>query len=104
MCYKIEGIVKSLASDGSFTVRGVDGYYLERGEKAYNVFWENGNAVLKEISEGFKFPTDWRQWEYQMLLAAKSGQMKVELELELGNPNETDVTKKTFSLQKISLA
>ena len=33
MPYKIECYVKTLSSDGSFTIRGVDGYYLERGEK-----------------------------------------------------------------------
>ena len=38
MCYKIEGIVESLASDGSFTLRGTDGYRQEHDKESYNTF------------------------------------------------------------------
>ncbi len=40
MAYKIECYVETISSDGMVTVRGVDGYRLERDGKAYNVFWE----------------------------------------------------------------
>lgn len=98
MPYKIECYVKTLSSDGSFTIRGVDGYYLERGEKAYNVFWEerdnkneNDKAELKKISEGFKVPTDGRQWEYQILLTAKSNNQKILVEVDDGKFNDSPV-------------
>lgn len=98
MPYKIECYVKTLSSDGSFTVRGVDGYYLERGEKAYNVFWkerdnknENDKAELKKISEGFKVPTDGRQWELQTLLIAKGNNQKILVEVDEGKFYDSSV-------------
>ena len=92
MPYKIECYVKTLSSDGSFTVRGVDGYYLERGEKAYNVFWnENDKAELKEISDKFKVPTDGRQWELQTLLIAKGNNQKILVEVDEGKFYDSSV-------------
>lgn len=42
--YKIECYVETISSDENVTVRGVDGYRLERKEgekeKTYNVFWK----------------------------------------------------------------
>ena len=42
--YKIECYVETVSSDGNVTVRGVDGYRLEKKEgekeKTYNVFWK----------------------------------------------------------------
>ncbi len=42
--YKIECYVETVSSDGCVTVRGVDGYRLEKKEgekeKTYNVFWK----------------------------------------------------------------
>lgn len=92
MPYKIECYVKTLSSDGSFTIRGVDGYYLERGEKTYNVFWnENDKAELKEISDKFKVPTDGRQWELQTLLIAKGNNQKILVEVDEGKFNDSPV-------------
>ena len=92
MPYKIECYVKTLSSDGSFTIRGVDGYYLERGEKTYNVFWnENDKAELKEISDKFKVPTDGRQWEYQILLIAKGNNQKILVEVDEGKFYDSSV-------------
>lgn len=106
MPYKIECYVKTLSSDGSFTVRGVDGYYLERGEKAYNVFWgerdnknENDKAELKKISEGFKVPTDGCQWEYQILLTAKSNNQKILVEVDDGKFNDSPVEIHKITLE-----
>ncbi len=54
--YKIECYVETVSSDGNVTVRGVDGYRLEKKEgekeKTYNVFWKvedtkNGGALVK---------------------------------------------------------
>lgn len=92
MPYKIECYVKTLSSDGSFTIRGVDGYYLERGEKIYNVFWnENDKAELKEISDKFKVPTDGRQWELQTLLIAKGNNQKILVEVDEGKFYDSSV-------------
>ena len=92
MPYKIECYVKTLSSDGSFTIRGVDGYYLERGEKTYNVFWnENDKAELNEISDKFKVPTDGRQWELQTLLIAKGNNQKILVEVDEGKFNDSPV-------------
>ena len=84
MPYKIECYVKTLSSDGSFTIRGVDGYYLERGEKTYNVFWnENDKAEL--------VPTDGRQWELQTLLIAKGNNQKILVEVDEGKFYDSSV-------------
>ena len=100
MPYKIECYVKTLSSDGSFTIRGVDGYYLERGEKIYNVFWnENDKAELKEISDKFKVPTDGRQWEYQILLTAKSNNQKILVEVDDGKFNDSPVEIHKITLE-----
>ncbi len=37
--YKIECYVETISSGGEVTVRGVDGFRLEKG-KTYNVFWK----------------------------------------------------------------
>lgn len=45
--YKIECYVETVSSDGNVTVRGVDGYRLEKKEgekeKTYNVFVKSDN-------------------------------------------------------------
>lgn len=100
MPYKIECYVKTLSSDGSFTIRGVDGYYLERGEKTYNVFWnENDKAELKEISDKFKVPTDGRQWELQTLLIAKGNNQKILVEVDEGKFNDSPVEIHKITLE-----
>ena len=100
MPYKIECYVKTLSSDGSFTIRGVDGYYLERGEKTYNVFWnENDKAELKEISDKFKVPTDGRQWELQTLLIAKGNNQKILVEVDDGKFNDSPVEIHKITLE-----
>ena len=35
--FKIEGYVETISSDGYFTIRGGDGFSLEKDEKKYNV-------------------------------------------------------------------
>lgn len=53
--YKIECYVETISSDGNVTVRGVDGYRLEKKEgekeKAYNVFWKVEDAKNDEDGE-----------------------------------------------------
>ncbi|PJJ42734.1 hypothetical protein [Hallerella succinigenes] len=93
--FKIEGYVETISSDGCFTIRGGDGFSLEKDGKKYNVFW-NGDKPCEPIaeSEGLKVPNDWRQWEYQMLVAAKLSHQKVEVQVSC--ENRTCVTKVTL--------
>lgn len=52
MQYKIECYVETVSSDGNVTVRGVDGYRLEKDGKMYNVFVEVSKDTKKEIFKG----------------------------------------------------
>ncbi len=106
MCYKIEGIVESLASDGSFTLRGTDGYRQEHDKESYNTFWEyncdkiSGKGCAKKISEEFTVPKDGRQWEFQLLLAAKTNNQKVLVEVKDGDINNSPLKIHRVSLVK----
>ena len=50
--YRIECYVETVSSDGNVTVRGVDGYRLEKDGKTYNVFVEVSKDAKKEAFEG----------------------------------------------------
>lgn len=52
MQYKIECYVETVSSDGCVTVRGVDGYRLEKDGKMYNVFVEVSNDAKEDVFEG----------------------------------------------------
>ncbi len=100
MAYKIECYVETVSSDGKVTVRGVDGYRLERGDKMYNVLWEDGSLNVKLLPMGdlnsagseqhgiFKVSKE----NFQLLLTAKASRLKVWLEV-----------KDDMSVQKVSL-
>lgn len=102
--FKIEGYVETISSDGCFTIRGGDGYSLEKDEKKYNVFW-NGDKPCEPIaeSEGLKVPNDWRQWEYQMLVAAKVNHQKVIVELKDDFDRSEYNSKQPLEIQKVTL-
>ena len=50
--YRIECYVETVSSDGNVTVRGVDGYRLEKDGKTYNVFVEVSKDAKEEAFEG----------------------------------------------------
>ncbi len=107
MAHIIEGIVKTLSSNGEFTIHGTEGYSLEKDGKSYNVFWEkpgddsgkeSGTENLEALNLvacpqkdcKLQIPTDGRQWEFQLLSIAKANSQKVRLDVELkqGEPRE----------------
>lgn len=107
MAYKIECHVETISSDGNVTVRGVDGYRLERAGKAYNVFWEMSQTddkveteILTKVFrvekalEWNKKPEDSYGKNFQLLLTAKASRLKVLLEAEVNDD---------MSVQKVSL-
>ena len=119
MQYKIECYVETVSSDGNVTVRGVDGYRLEKKEgekeKTYNVFWkvkpedaESDNAdealvkilpVEKTLSQSEKKGKNdssenneeikFFDKELQFLLTAKANHLKVLLEMESSDKIKT---------------
>lgn len=113
--YKIECYVETVssASDGNVTVRGVDGYRLEKKEsekeKTYNVFWkveDTKNDEAGEVSVKV-FPAEknlslgkvQKNKKLQFLLPAKANHLKVSLDVALGNADEKDkVLIQTVSL------
>ena len=111
--YKIECYVETIssASDGNVTVRGVDGYRLEKKEgekeKTYNVFWKVEDAKRDKADEVFVkiFPAEKslsleeNSKELQFLLTAKANHLKVSLDVALGNAKEKD----KVLIQKVSL-
>lgn len=111
--YKIECYVETIssASDGNVTVRGVDGYRLEKKEgekeKAYNVFWKvedakkggAGEVSVKVFPAEKSLSLEKNSKELQFLLPAKANHLKVSLDVALGNANEKD----KVSIQKVSL-
>lgn len=111
MQYRIECYVETVSSDGNVTVRGVDGYRLEKKEgekeKAYNVFWKvedakkggAGEVPVKVFSAEKSLSLEKNSKELQFLLTAKANHLKVSLDVALGNANEKD----KVSIQKVSL-
>ena len=111
--YKIECYVETIssASDGNVTVRGVDGYRLEKKEgekeKTYNVFWKVENAKRDKADEVFVkiFPAEKslsleeNSKGFQFFLTAKANHLKVSLDVALGNVDGKD----KVLIQKISL-
>ncbi len=111
--YRIECYVETVssASDGNVTVRGVDGYRLEKkeGEKArtYNVFWKVENAKNDEADEALikAFPAEKRLSldengkVLQFLLPAKANHLKASLDVALDKADGKD----KVLIQKISL-
>lgn len=128
--YKIECYVETVssASDGNVTVRGVDGYRLEKKEgekeKTYNVFWKVENAERDKADEALVkvFPAEENlrlnekqsdgklkgkkgktekvfDKELQFLLTAKANHLKVSLDVALDKADEKDkVLIQTVSL------
>lgn len=107
--YRIECYVETVSSDGNVTVRGVDGYRLEKKEgekeKAYNVFWKVEDAKKGGAGEVpvKVFPAEKSlslgNIELQFLLTAKANHLKVSLDVALGNAKEKD----KVLIQKVSL-
>ena len=101
MQYKIECYVETVLSDGNVTVRGVDGYRLEKKEgekeKTYNVFWKVEDAESDKADEVLVkiFPAektlsfDENSKELQFLLTAKANHLKVLLEMESSDKIKT---------------
>lgn len=108
--YKIECYVETVssASDGNVTVRGVDGYRLEKKEgekeKTYNVFWKvedakNDEALVKVFPAEKSLSIGKNSKELQFFLTAKANHLKVSLDVALGNADEKDkVLIQTVSL------
>lgn len=111
MAYKIECYVETISSDGNVTVRGVDGYRLERDGKSYNVFWEMSQTDDKSktddkveteiLTKVFRVEKalEWNKEHedsygknFQLLLTAKASRLKVLLEAD-----------DDMSVQKVSL-
>lgn len=109
--FKIEGYVETVSSDGYFTIRGGDGYSLEKDGKKYNVFWNdeskddkaNVDVFICESSGLLKMPNDWHQWEYQMLVAAKVNHQKVIVELKDDFDKNKYNPEQPLEIQKVTL-
>ena len=109
--YRIECYVETVSSDGNVTVRGVDGYRLEKKEgekeKAYNVFWKvedakkggAGEVPVKVFSAEKSLSLEKNSKELQFLLTAKANHLKASLDVALGNAKEKD----KVLIQKVSL-
>lgn len=103
--YKIECYVETISSGGEVTVRGVDGFRLEKKEgekeKTYNVFWKvkAEDAKNKKADEALVkvFPAeeklslgkDRKNINLQFLLTAKANHLKVLLEMESSDKIKT---------------
>lgn len=109
--FKIEGYVETISSDGYFTIRGGDGFSLEKDEKKYNVFWKeeskgdktNIDVFVCDFSGLLKTPSDRHQWEYQMLVAAKVNHQKVIVELKDDFDRSEYNSKQPLEIQKVTL-
>lgn len=115
--YKIEGFVETISSDGSFTIRGEDGYCLEKDGKKYNVFWKDASVDDNKSKDGHKHievfvcnpssllktPIDGRQWEYQTLVTAKVNHQKVIVELKDDFDKNKYEPEQPLEIQKVTL-
>lgn len=86
MSHKIQCRVDLINADGTFTVKGVDGYRLERDGVSYNVFWKFSNdkimgaKELLHVENGNENEVVSRRL-FEMLLVAKLNSQKVELDV-----------------------
>lgn len=119
--YKIEGYVETISSDGAFTIHGTDGYFLEREisdadgkkeRKQYNVFWNKDASEVKIDKRVLVIENPnlsapvlcWREWEYQMLVAAKVNHQKVQMDIELkSEKNENNDEKIEIEIENVTL-
>ena len=99
--YKIECYVETVSSDGNVTVRGVDGYRLEKGGETYNVFVEVRNDAKDEILKG-KIVASKKELNFvvnspisQWLKDVKMNGSKIVLEVKF--------TSDKITIQKVSL-
>ncbi len=96
--YKIECYVETVSSDGCVTVRGVDGYRLEKG-KTYNVIWKLDAEEVKIFPVGESLSLGENSKDLQFLLTAKANHLKVSLDVALDGAKGKD----KVLIQKIAL-
>ena len=77
MSYKIQCRVETLDSERTLTIRGVDGYRLEKEGCSYNVYWKvDGKGNLKCSDDSLSISCE---KNFAILLSAKANNLKVEL-------------------------
>lgn len=95
--YKIQCYIETLSSDNKITLRGCEGYRLQKEDKKYLVFFEDSpNAInCKLFNESDEFMIAQPNANIQdMLLAAQIHHKKVELEFNLKTKSKTyEITK-----------
>lgn len=111
----IKGVVETLSSDGTFRIRGAEGYFLEKDDKTYNVFWETSNTEESGVQHLVALPqkngkepfsigdvnSPENQRNFQLLASAKASHQKVELEVEL--EVESSDNLKSATVTKVTL-
>ena len=101
MKYEIECYIETINSDGSFSVHGTEGYCLEKGDKTYNVLWQEDSSnapVVSLLSDKiFSQSKDNVQNGLLLLISAKTNHSKVKL--VFNKPSEND----SLTLTKMSL-
>lgn len=101
MTYKIECFIEKIDSKGKFTFLGLEGYYLEKGDNAYNVLWpkkkKDIGVTLLPVKQKISLPKGCLQKDFLLLVSARTSHSKVELVFEKASDNN-DFTLKNFSL------
>ncbi|PWJ34684.1 hypothetical protein [Fibrobacter succinogenes] len=81
--YKIQCKIINLQQTGKLTIRGIEGFHIEKDKKDYNVFWSNEvNPIVRDESEKLTFERWWAPTDFQMLLVAKANGLRVELDVD----------------------
>lgn len=83
--HRIQCYINTISSDGEVTIRGIGGFYVENRsengtENPCNIFWKLGDDKVRGIKE--VLIAEPKSTFFQMLLAAKTGCQKVELEVD----------------------
>ena len=106
MTYEIECFIETIDSEGCFTIRGAEGYCLEKDGKTYNVLWPNGDQTNDKsnstieclwVEREFTMRKGNSQREFLLLISAKTNHSKVKLFFV------KDSEKNLFTLKKIDL-
>ena len=106
MTYEIECFIETIDSKGCFTIRGAEGYYLEKNSMIYNVLWTNdyqtndkSNSTIEclWVEQKFTMRKGNSQREFLLLISAKTNHSKVKLIFV------KDSEKNLFTLKKIDL-
>ena len=102
MIYEIECFIETIDSEGNFTIRGSEGFSLEKEDKTYNILWsrDKSNELVAFIQNelNLKLNLSKQQRMFQLLLNAKVNHQEIMMKVDCEKKS-----KKITSINKVIL-